>query len=371
MINSVRLRNFKCFEDQAIPFRPLTFLSGLNGMGKSSLIQSLLLLRQSQQQGLLEKVGLALTGEMVKIGTAQDALYEGAREDEIEFDLDFTAGKCRWAFKYGNPEANVIPLVKSACAEGYAQTSLFSDNFQYLQAERTGPRVAFRMSDFHVRQHHQLGIRGEYAVHFLYTFRDSNVSDIGVAHPRAESGSLLNQVEAWLGEITPGTRLNFAAHPGTEMVSLEYSFVSGKQVSNPYRSTNVGFGITFVLPLIVALLASPPSSLIILENPEAHLHPRGQVQIGSLIARAVGMDRQVVLETHSDHILNGIRQAVHSGVASHDTIALHYFQKEAGQLKTELISPRLDADGRIDVWPDGFFDDVAKSLESLIEPRKQ
>ncbi len=88
MISSLRLINFKPFENQFLLLRPLTLLSGLNSTGKSSVLQSLLLLRQSYQQSLLLEMGLGLNGDLVRIGTAQDALFEGAgKEDPIGFDL--------------------------------------------------------------------------------------------------------------------------------------------------------------------------------------------------------------------------------------------------------------------------------------------
>ncbi len=87
MISSVHLKNFKPFSNQSLLFKPLTLLSGLNSTGKSSVLQALLLMRQSYQQGLLQnqKPGLALNGDLVSIGTAQDALFEGAKEDYISF----------------------------------------------------------------------------------------------------------------------------------------------------------------------------------------------------------------------------------------------------------------------------------------------
>jgi predicted ATPase len=89
VISQLRLQNFKRFEDQSLEIGNLTLLSGLNGMGKSSVLQSLLLLRQSYQQRLLESIGLALNGDLVHIGTARDALFEDAKEDRIGFVLAF------------------------------------------------------------------------------------------------------------------------------------------------------------------------------------------------------------------------------------------------------------------------------------------
>ncbi len=143
MISSIKIVNFKCFEDQKIGLKPLTLLSGLNGMGKSSLLQALLLLRQSFQQELLDKTGLALNGELVNIGTAQDALYEDAEKDIIGFELNLNDKKHgKWLFKY-NKEADVLDLVEALKSSDIYKCNLFSDQFHYLQAERISPRRSY------------------------------------------------------------------------------------------------------------------------------------------------------------------------------------------------------------------------------------
>ncbi len=366
MICQLRLQNFKRFEDQSLELGALTLLSGLNGMGKSSVLQSLLLLRQSYQQGLLESTGLALNGDLVRIGTARDALFEDAREDKIEFVLTFRNGsEAIWQFGY-DPEADILGLTSSAVPSETYQLSLFGDNFQYLQAERLGPRTSFAISDFQVRQHRQLGTMGEYAAHFLSIFRDSEISTPTLSHPQAKSLNLLNQVEAWLGEISPGTRIHIVDSPGMDLVSLQYSFGLSKE----YRATNVGFGITYTLPVITAILSAKPGALILLENPEAHLHPKGQALMGSLLAKAAAEGVQIILETHSDHVLNGIRLAVHGGSLDPNAVRLHFFQRREspGQSISEVISPRMNRRGRIDQWPDGFFDEWDNSLAALLQP---
>jgi predicted ATPase len=149
-----------------------------------------------------------------------------------------------------------------------------------------------------------------------------------------------------------------------DLVSFQYSY----GLSNPRRATNVGFGITYTLPIIVAVLASEPGTLILIENPEAHLHPKGQSKMGELLALAASCGVQVVIETHSDHVLNGIRRVVHAGKLDHKDVQLHYFQRQEkeGQAFTEVVSPRIKRSGRIDKWPDGFFDQMEKDLMELI-----
>jgi predicted ATPase len=367
MINLLRLINFKRFEDESLTLKPLTLLSGLNGTGKSSTLQSLLLLRQSYQQGLLQATGLALNGDLISLGTARDALFDEAKEDKIGFEITLSDHDqpTAWYFDY-DATTDVLGLASPPVKPQVYQSSLFNDRFQYLQAERIGPRNFFAMSEFQVQQHQNLGSRGEYSTHFLSVFGDTRVISPSLCHPQQTSPTLLSQVEAWLGEVSPGTRLSLTAYPGMDLVNLQYSFFGGNQ----YRSTNVGFGITYTLPILVAILSAQPDTLLLIENPEAHLHPKGQAQMGELLARAASCGIQVVVETHSDHVLNGIRLAVHGGRIDPSKVCLQFFQRAEQSLGSvkPVVSPQIDRNGRIDHWPDGFFDEWDKSLDVLLEP---
>ena len=378
MITSLHLVNFKPFANQLLEFKKLTLFSGLNSTGKSSVMQSLLLLRQSYQQGLLPEKGLALNGDFVNIGTAQDALFEGAKEDFIGFDIVWeNNSEGRWRFKY-DKEIDVLNIDSEPVSLEVYKSNLFGNNFHYLQAERIGPRPFNKMSDYQVRQFGQLGIKGEYAAHFLAINGQKVIPNSSLSHPDVKEKSrnpqqrpkksmdLIDQVEAWMGEISPGTRLKIDPKLDIDLMIFQYFYGD----SNPYRATNVGFGISYILPIIVAALASTPGTIILIENPEAHLHPKGQVKMGQLLALAASGGVQVVIETHSDHVLNGIRLAVHGGKIDPKDVRLHYFQRQnkEGQAVTEVISPRINRNGRIDRWPDGFFDEWDKSLDILLEP---
>jgi len=370
MISQIILRNFKCFESQPLELRNLTLLAGLNGMGKSSVLQALLLLRQSYLDGLLPETGLELNGSLVQMGTAQDILYEDAQSDEFEIGLVWRDGAAANFILQYHREADVLRIDPASINRDIFARNPFSDTFHYLQAERLGPRTTNAVSDYQVRKHRQLGTAGEYAEHFLHVYGAESLGDKRLCHSESGPNDLQTQVQLWLHEISPGTELHVAMHPEMDIVNLRYSFVTGEQRSNRYRSTSVGFGITYVLPVLVAVLSSAPGSIVLVENPEAHLHPKGQVHIGELLARAAAIGIQVIVETHSDHVLNGIRLAVHSGIIAPESVAFHYFSRveEASRVRASVESPTIDKDGRLDRWPEGFFDEWDKSLERLLAP---
>jgi predicted ATPase len=329
-------------------------------------LQSLLLLRQSSQQDdLLDRVGLVLNGDLVSIGTGQDVLFKRSKEDVITLEIGINNDiKGTWIFDYDS-QSDIMRISTLSIADAAVYNSgLFNDNFHYLKAERIAPRNYFQMSDFKVRQHQQIGSQGEFTAHFLAINEYAKIPHHQLSNPSAQSDILKSQVEAWLGEISPGTRIDIELHPGMDIASLQYSY----EDNNSYRSTNVGFGITYTLPIIVAILSATSDTLILLENPEAHLHPRGQSKMGELIALAASCGIQIILETHSDHVLNGIRKAVRHNKLEADKVQINYFERyvKKGEPIIEIITPRIYSDGGIDKWPDGFFDQTEKDLMELL-----
>lgn len=375
MISEISLTNFKCFQDERIELSSFNLLSGLNGMGKSTALQALLLLRQSHQQGLLTASGLALNGALVSIGTAQDALFRGAQEDVIGFGIrwqDSLSGT--WTFRYDR-EVDVLNAISRSVDVQIFTKSLFTDDFQYLAAERIGPRTSFVMSEYDVKRRRQLGSRGEFVVHYLSEYGSAPIPNPALRHELAASDSLRDQVEAWMSEVSPGTRLHFDPHREMDLVGLQYSTQAEPLPADLVRPTNFGFGVTYALPVLTAVLAAWQGTLLLVENPEAHLHPRGQVVLGDLLSRAAAGGVQVLVETHSDHVLNGTRLAVHRGSIEPDGVRLHYFQRATSRpamqgeaASTEVLTPRIDRNGRIDSWPEGFFDEWSRSLDELLEP---
>jgi predicted ATPase len=158
-----------------------------------------------------------------------------------------------------------------------------------------------------------------------------------------------------------------SALEGTDLVRLSFGFygTAGLASSNRFRATNVGFGLTYALPVVVACLTAGEKGLVLLENPEAHLHPRGQAAMGGLMAKAAALGTQIVVETHSDHVLNGVRLAVKESVISPTDVSLLFFSKGPEGLR--LDTPQVREDGALSGWPSGFFDEWENALQRLLE----
>ena len=370
MISTIHLWNFKCFEDNEVPLGPFTLLAGPNATGKSTVLQSLLLLRQSHAIGELAKGRLDLNGELVEIGRAQDALFEDADEDRLGIELIFDdSAAMRFEFSYDRTtdRLHALETVSDAFQPDvfHPDVLLFNNPFHYLSAYRLGPQTTLPLSEWRVREHY-LGSLGEYVWHYLLEHGSEAVSSPNVTHPAAKKRTLLAHVEAWMGVISPGVHLELQSIGQADKVIAGYRFErpDSDVATRAYRPTNVGFGISYSLPVVVALVAAPPAGMVLIENPEAHLHPRGQTQLGRLAALAAAGGTQVLLETHSDHVLNGVRIAVRNGELSPTQVRLNYFERTGN--RAAILFPQIDADGRIDHWPDGFFDEHERTLAELI-----
>ena len=377
MLQQIKLRNFKCFDAQELTCAPLTLLCGLNGMGKSSIIQALLVLRQSFESEDLKRGRLVVSGDLADLGTGRDILCADADTDTIGFELHASDAPepCSLVFDYSRDSDRLKARENLFSEAGGGKTQdawgglpPFGGNLVYLNAERLGPRKTYSLSETRAELG-SLGTRGEYAWNYLSAHQgDRWPIEDQRTHPQHSGTHLLDAVSCWLQEISPGVHLEFETIMRADAVIAGFSFDrAGDIKTDAYRSANVGFGLSYVLPVLASLLAPPRGSLCLIENPEAHVHPKGQTRLAELAVRASLAGIQVIAETHSDHFLDGVRIAVRDGLAQPENIAIHYFDRVDG--KAAITSPQLDADGRIDVWPEGFFDQREENLARLLAPK--
>ena len=367
MLQQIVLQNFKCFDVLDVSCAPLTLLCGLNGMGKSSVIQSLLVLRQSFQSGALMRGSLMLDGSMADLGTGMDVLFQGAEEDVIVFELHGSnVSPCHLSFDYSETADNLKSSGSVELPEPWGAMPPFGGGLFYVSADRTGPQKSYPQSESFA-QRGDLGARGEYTLNYLHSHESESLAE---NDPRCQDHSnrlLRSVVERWLQEISPGVHLDFEAVRSADTLIPGFSFdQKGDVATRPFRATNVGFGLSYILPVLTAMLA-PPGTLCLIENPEAHLHPQGQTRMAELAVRAAIAGVQVIVETHSDHFLDGVRISVRDGLITPEQTAIHYFEREGNSVS--VMSPDIDTDGRLSDWPRGFFDQHEENLMKLLAPR--
>lgn len=365
MISELALHNFKCFRNMKIPIKPLTFLSGVNGMGKSTIIQSLLLLRQSKNYSTLE-----LNGDLYKFGYVDDLYSEFAEDEKLAISLKSDKEKeFLWSCRVDNGDEGEMRVTTETWPDNTDfDHSLFGGMFQFLSAERWGPRVSLPLNRENTDKYY-LGKYGEFLVSVLQALENQKLlNDDFPVHESTTSRDTYTQINAWMNEISPASTFDVKAIKEADSGMYTFSYRSRLGKSRAFRPTNVGFGLSYTLPILVALLTARKDSVTLIENPEAHLHPKAQLVIGKLLAICANAGAQLIVESHSDHVLNGIRIAVKNSLISNTDVALHFINRPdpLDIASTEVLTPEVSKQGKLSDWPDGFFDEWDNALDQLI-----
>jgi predicted ATPase len=376
MLTNLSLKHFKCFELLQLPLKPLTLLSGTNAAGKSSVLQALVLLHQTMREHEWS-TRLILNGSVIRLGTVADVVdkVHGRREfsiavvdEEQAYQWFFTGDRAEMSMKVDRiiagdsscdqPEIlrhllpHVLGSAGSSCSLAHRLQRL-----TYITAERVGPREIYAIEDRQVAT--VVGPAGEHAVSVLHWGRDDLVMDELTL--QGVPKTLLRQVEGQMRLFFPGCAIAVQQVPQANVVTL------GLRTSDDtdfHRPIHAGFGLTQVLPIVIAALSSEKGDMLLIENPEVHLHPAGQALMGRFLGDVANAGVQVIVETHSDHVLNGVRKSVKAKQLDAKKVATHFFRSRS-EKGTQVISPQLDSSGNLDIWPDGFFDQFDKDATYL------
>jgi predicted ATPase len=334
MIREISLLGFKSFVDETLSLNKLTLLTGLNSTGKSSIIQALRMLEKAAKN----ENNILLPGhgsrEEIKNAFVKDSLSLTVADDK-------------------NNKFSV-----TLSPEGDTKTAGEKIQFPeiiYVSARRFGPQTSIPIYNDSSRRD-RIGENGENVLQCIEMFENSEL-DERLRHENSEGDTLGYNIRGWLNVISP--HIEFKTFLD-RMTDSSYATFDG------HRANNVGFGLSYTLPVITALLIGTvvSNSLVIIENPEAHLHPKGQTEMARLIALCTQAGAQIIVETHSDHLFDGIRIAAKQYKMAKD-IQIYWFELDEDK-NTKVYSPVLSDDGRIDEWPTGFFDQFEINSSQLI-----
>lgn len=387
------IKNFKCFYDASININRLTVLAGANGFGKSSVIQALLFLRRTIEH-CAKWDGKKYTAEIdcnlnVELNGAY-CLSLGMSNNIIPMEADIKSmltlqlqsGNDRIGLSYDlNDEKTFLWLNLSKDKidmEGEVENlPIFNQAFYYLNAERIGPRIAQKIK-FH--DYPNVGWQGEYTAQILSEYGDKAGevdSNIVIDKERRfdnedSNGSLLKQTQLWMQYLMPEVSVSGRIDHKMQcaQIIVENHYTKG----DPVVATNIGFGISYVLPIIVTGLIAKPDTIMIVENPEAHLHPSAQSKIGQFLAVIAQSGVNVIIETHSDHVINGMQLATAKHIISKEYVSINFFGKDENQKESRqpsISEITINEKGELSRWPKGFFDQTQMDYIDLLDLRRR
>lgn len=359
MINQIEIQNFKCFKQQIIPLASLNVFTGFNAAGKSSSIQSLLLASQIEKKQ--DGYDVLLNGKNTRLGTTAEVLSRNADSREIAFKFE-SEGSTYSITLDASIRGNLsLPASIKSTSEKIKRN--FSKTV-FISAARDINLDLFPIPESSSHTNADVGSVGQYAPWLFEIHKDEEIHPSKM-HPRESSRSFRKQFLAWMNEIFPNAEANTTAVEGLPYVKLELR----KSIHEDWnRPVNIGFGLSYVFPVLVAGLLTEEDQILIVDSPEAHLHPMGQSKIGGFLSMVAASGTQTIIETHSDHVLNGIRLAVSKQKIAPQKVNIHFFDTRLDDENIPipfLVSPQIDKYGQLSEWPEGFFDQTDKDISEI------
>lgn len=370
MLSYLSLKNFKCFEEQDFVLGNLTLVAGANGAGKSTLIQALMLLRQSaldRRTLLSEKI--QLRGSLVDLRSADAIRYFESEDTDITISIedDTIADALDVTIKDAvRDEDTCNTEVSDNLTEFEEKCSLFSRDLVYLAPDRVSPGEQHRSNLSTDPTDTRVGDKyGRMAASRLYRALSEDEKIQIPALNKSGDMRVTSNVSAWMSYIMDFNQTVNVTEQDKEHVKMTYS-IKANGIDTEVSPYNMPFGNSSVFPIVVALMTAPLDSLIVIENPEAHIHPKAQTKMGELLSVAAENGVQIIIETHSDHLLNGIRLSVKKQLIDENNVELHFVHADPeNPLLHRTERMQIHDDGSMESWPVGFFDEWEESLKAL------
>ena len=358
---TLRLNAFKCFRNAAFELRNMTILTGANAAGKSSVIQALWLLKkiaEADRNGF-DSVHIDDMESVINLGNVSDLIHVAERDSEtFALELD----DCKVVVHESERDKEVAEF--DVLGDDTCLDQVYPNDYLYLMAERIGPRdESFRMP--FIKGNVNCGISGTYTASII----DGNyMATVDAARSLDEADKMDKfsvLLDAWVDYIFPGISVRVVNMSDKVCKIVMRSRVTGNtDISAP----NIGFGISYALPILVEALLVPKGGWLVIENPEVHLHAKAQSNLGYFLGVIAASGVRVVLETHSEHIVDGVRRAlVCRGCLKPEDVAIYFMEaKNEDPANINVTCIEMDGDGNLSDSPVDFFDQVRQDMMEII-----
>lgn len=389
---------------QRIEIRPLTILAGANSGGKSSIMQPVLLLKQTLDSPY-DPGSLLLGGSNVRLTSAEQLLSKKSGSRAVkEFSVEFEIGIRKVELCFRQVPNKGLEIFSSSVSSEDLKTVITKDsdlNELKNNLERLGSRWGDEIYNKGVLEvvrdrsflnvelvMEDLGFRipllnsGEWLVEMIGKLihvpglrgnpeRDYRTTAVGDSFPGTFEVYVASVIKHW-----QSSKDNRLSKLGTHLESLGLSWkVEAKQrdetqvelrvgrlphslrggAQDLVSIADVGFGVSQTLPVLVALLAAESGQIVYIEQPEIHLHPGAQRALASIFAEAAKRGVIVIVETHSALLLQGVQTLVAKDDLAPELVKLHWFQRDTTG-ETSVTSADLDGAGAFGDWPEDFDD---------------
>lgn len=330
----------------------LNLLIGTNSSGKSSLLQGFLLVAQNMEQDC------GLNGRLVSLGTFAESRCIYEEKKGIKISVWNEEKRINIMFE---PEEDGKLLIQRETDSEESIKFFFNGlclkerNFQYLSCHRVGPQNIYAKN---MTMEDVVGTDGQYAIAYL------NQHHRDVVEPGFCKGNtdytLLGQVNWWLSYIADA-EISTEEILGADLIKANYRMYDAVRI----RPTNIGSGISYLISVLIVCLSSPGESVIVLENPEIHLHPSAQARLCEFLYFVSQNNRQLFVESHSDHVFNGFRAGIASAEMNHDEINIQFISLNEEHL-SQAMRVKIGRMGRVENQKKDLFDQFDIDLNRMI-----
>lgn len=279
----------------------------------------------------------------------RDALGDPETVEAIRTGIRAALGPGRRVIEPESIPGGMVPHVLRLLAEGVT----------YLGPLRQEPQVVYRTySPAHPRN---LGTKGEYTAPVMYRLRNETVT-VPLPGGRIEKVTLQAAVNAWLGELGAASSIEVR-----DAGRLGYDVrVEQPGLPKSVDLTSVGVGVSQVVPVVLACLLAEPGGVILLEQPELHLHPAMQQRLADFFLAIANSGRQLIIETHSEYLITRLRLRVAEDRTNHVADQLCFINASKKGPRTEFKQVSVNRYGNFEDWPEGFFDQAAEDSQALL-----